>query len=83
MQFLHTLNQDKFQQSGEELEHRLDCIVEKSQEAAKFRRKKVPLSWDIWSPEMKNTINDGIRQVRTILEESSHRDLPLDYTKEL
>ena len=83
MNFLHSVNQDKFQQSEHDLEHRLDCIVQKSQEAATFRRKKLPLGWDIWSREMKKMINDGIREVENILEKSEHRGLPLDYTKEV
>ena len=83
IEFLHSVNQDKFQQSEDELGHRLDCIVQKSQEAAKFRRKKVSLGWDIWSIEMKKIINDGIHEIENILEKSGHRGLPLDYTKDL
>ena len=83
MQFLHGVNQEKFQQSDEELEQRLDCIVERSHEAAKFRRKKVPIGWDIWSSEMKELINDYIHDVENILQKTEHRGLPVDYTKEL
>ena len=81
MEFLHRVNQDKFQQNERELEHRLDCIVQKSQEAAKFRRQKVPLGWDIWSVGMKKMINDGIREVEVVHAKSAHRGLPSDYKK--
>ena len=81
--FLRKVNQEKFAPSFEETERRLDCVVEKTEELAKMKRKKVPLEWDIWSPQMKKTVNQYIKDVEDQIHKSDQRPFPVDYKKEI
>ena len=81
--FLHKVNREKFAPSAEETKQRLDCVVHKTEEIAKMKRKKVPLEWDIWTPELKNTVNTCIKEVKKQIAKSNQRPFPVEYKKEV
>ena len=60
------------------------CVYTQNKDAEKFRRKKTPLGWEVFSPEMREKINKGIEDIEKILLNKGLSVTPLlDYRKEL
>ena len=87
----------KWIQSREEINQRLDCIVEvwsilqktwlaqtKNQdEATIHKRTKTPLPFDIYSSEQKKQINQAIDCVNNLFEENDLPVMPVTYKREV
>ena len=55
----------------------------RTEEAAKFKRVKVPLGWDVFSKEQKKVINAAVDKINAIFSEKNLPLLPSDYKREL
>ena len=63
--------------------NKLKPLVQKTEEAAKFKRVKVPLAWDVFSQKQKKAINDAVDSVNQHFRERSLPLLPESYKREL
>ena len=98
VKFLHDVNGDKLSQSDEEVKNRIECIlsvctslkvfntyliIQRQKEAAKFKRSKVQLGWDVFSDDQKRGINEAVDYINTIFAENQLPLLPESYKREI